>query len=109
MCAVAWLYLGLARPQCHFREALGIPCPTCGATRATLKLLQGDVLGALLMNPLYTAGLGFVLAYDLYAATVLIGRLPRLRFTQEAAFGILRWAVIAIVLLNWAWLMYRGV
>ena len=109
ICAAAWLYLGLARPQCRFREALGIPCPTCGATRATMELLQGDVMGALLMNPLYTAGLGLVLVYGLYAATVLFGRLPRLRFTQNAGLGFLRWAVVAVILINWAWLLYRGV
>lgn len=109
LCGAAWLYLGLPRPACHFREALGIPCPTCGATRATMEIMQGDVLGALLLNPLYTAGLALILVYDLYAATVLFGRLPRLRFTEAAGLALLRWAIIAVVLINWGWLIYRGV
>jgi len=39
-------------PLCPSAGMLGLPCPGCGLTRATLLLLQGDVLGALALHPL---------------------------------------------------------
>jgi hypothetical protein len=39
-------------PLCPLAAGLGIPCPGCGLTRATLALLVGDVPGALRLHPL---------------------------------------------------------
>lgn len=39
-------------PLCPMASSLGIPCPGCGLTRATLALLHGDVHGALHLHPL---------------------------------------------------------
>jgi hypothetical protein len=44
-----WL---LILPACLFYELSGLPCPTCGATRATLAFARGDWLTALHLNPL---------------------------------------------------------
>jgi Protein of unknown function (DUF2752) len=51
-------------PFCPMATVLGIPCPGCGLTRATLALLHGDVRGALALHPLV-----FVLA-PLFAAAI---------------------------------------
>ena len=52
-------------PLCPMAGVLGIPCPGCGLTRATLSLLQGDVAGAyhyhplvFVLGPLYFGALG---------------------------------------------------
>jgi hypothetical protein len=37
---------------CPIRLVLGIPCPTCGITRATRLVLHGDLAGATRMHPL---------------------------------------------------------
>lgn len=42
---------------CPFRSLTQLPCPTCGATRATLAMLDGDFAGALRLNPLVTVAL----------------------------------------------------
>jgi Protein of unknown function (DUF2752) len=39
-------------PLCPMAGSLGIPCPGCGLTRATLALLHGDVRAALRFHPL---------------------------------------------------------
>jgi hypothetical protein len=39
-------------PLCPMASSLGIPCPGCGLTRATLALLHGDVGAALRFHPL---------------------------------------------------------
>jgi hypothetical protein len=41
-------------PLCPMASSLGIPCPGCGLTRATLALLHGDVGTALHFHPLVT-------------------------------------------------------
>jgi hypothetical protein len=38
--------------RCPIHLAFGIPCPTCGITRATRLALMGDVSGATHLHPL---------------------------------------------------------
>jgi Protein of unknown function (DUF2752) len=38
---------------CPLRIALGVPCPSCGLTRATRLALGGDLAGATAMHPLW--------------------------------------------------------
>lgn len=40
---------------CSWNEKFGITCPSCGATRATLYIVKGDILKAVAYNPIYTA------------------------------------------------------
>ena len=50
-----------ALPLCPLRTLTGLPCPTCGATRAAEAMLGGHVLDAVLYNPLVTlAALAFL-------------------------------------------------
>ena len=73
-------------PFCPMATVLGIPCPGCGLTRATLALLKGDVRGALALHPLV-----FVLT-PLFGAAVLstaidFVRGPRARRTPNPWFA----------------------
>jgi len=51
--ALAWSFkLGVFRiPACIFFTQLGFYCPACGATRAFICLLHGDLFGAFYYNP----------------------------------------------------------
>jgi hypothetical protein len=99
---------------CLFKEVTGIPCPSCGTTRALIALLRGDVRGSVMINPfgaLLALGLlivpfwvlgDFLLSketfYRRYAAAERI--LTRTRWMQAAA--------VAVVLFNWAWNISKG-
>jgi Protein of unknown function (DUF2752) len=103
----AWLALGLPWPRCPFHAVTGWPCLTCGATRASIAFLHGDFLSALRWNPLGFAVLCALVVFDLYAAIVLIGRMPRLRAVDWSAGGknVVRIAAIGLLALNWAYLL----
>lgn len=97
-------------PPCPVHVALDVPCPSCGTTRALILLMEGRPVEAFLMNPLIIGGgvlfLGYLLAgWVLYART---GRFPEPRWTP-ARLSLLRWSVGAAVIVNWAWLVARGV
>ena len=70
--AVALLHLDrLPFALCVFRGLTGLPCPTCGSTRAVGRLAALDLAGALAMNPLTTLAAAGVVGWavaDLVAA-----------------------------------------
>lgn len=46
------LAMTLSGIHCPIRAIMGIPCPTCGFTRAALALLQGDIVRSLRIHPM---------------------------------------------------------
>ena len=105
--AVAWFTLGLPWPHCVFHDLTGLPCITCGMTRCGIHFFHGHFLAALKWNPLVFAFLCGVTAFDLYAFAVLVTRAPRLRITfgAELQKKFVRSAVIAVLALNWSYLL----
>lgn len=93
-------------PPCFFHRATGLPCLTCGGTRAALALLGGDVGGALHANPLVTVFLLLVVVGGLVALALAAfgrglrepARLPR--WTRAAA--------LLVLAANWLWLIVDG-
>ncbi len=104
--AVSVLHLDrLPMVLCLFKALTGLPCPTCGSTRAFGRLFAGDLAGALAMNPLTTVGAATVLAW----ALVDLALLPRrralaLEVRPRTAF-VLRVAALVAFLLNWVFLL----
>lgn len=110
---IAWFWLsrGIPTPKCVWHEITGVACPGCGATRATRFLLQGAWTDAIRMNPLFVAVACFGVLFDLYAAVVLIFRLPRLRFDSipEWLGWTARFGIPALIVINWGWLVITKV
>ena len=107
--AVAVLHLDrLPVLVCMFRAVTGIPCLTCGATRAAAHLATGDLAGAFAMNPLATAGALALVPWGLADLALLPrGKALAVELAPSAAWAARVLAVVA-VLANWAYLVASG-
>jgi hypothetical protein len=107
--AVAVLHLDrLPILVCLFRAVTGVPCLTCGATRALGDLVTGDVWGALAMNPLATLAAFALVPWGIGDLALMTrGRALALEVAPGAA-RVLRVAAVAVVVANWAYLIAAG-
>jgi hypothetical protein len=89
---------------CLFRSVTGMPCPTCGSTRAMFAIGRGDIATALALNPLLVLALAVGVVW-LAGQALLPGE------TRAWAAIVRRrhaWlALLAALLLNWIYLFAR--
>jgi hypothetical protein len=99
-----WLALAPLLPACPFRALTGVPCLSCGTTRAAMALLDGRVVDALLVNPLAAlAGLGFIAGGIIAPVWALLGlKVPSV---PPVAPRALRIALALVLLAGWAWVI----
>ena len=95
---------------CPFKSITGIPCLTCGTTRALGAMSHFDMVDAFLFNPLVTAGIFIIWAWGLVSLYGLAARhaMPMIKADGAAAMT-LRITVIAIAFANWAYLAGAGI
>ena len=107
---VLWMRLVEWPPLlCPFRVVTGLPCPTCGSTRALLALAAGDVSAAWRWNPLLVGILALSAIYLAYATVVAVCGLPRLRVQASARAGKwLRAGALFVVTAGWIFLIVDG-
>ena len=67
--------------RCPFQVVTGVPCPTCGITRATRLALQGDISGALHLHPLWWLAV---------PVTALFGGIEVVGYARTGAWGTSR-------------------
>jgi Protein of unknown function (DUF2752) len=103
LCAcVFWFALGLPWPGCTFHALTGLPCVTCGATRATIHFFHGQFAAAWNWNPLVFLTLCGIALFDAYAFVVLVTRAPRLRLMfSRLEKRVIRIAAICVVVCSW--------
>jgi hypothetical protein len=101
--------VGFLPVGCAFRAITGMPCPTCGATRAVLALLQGEWYAALRFNPLLTVTLIGWLAWLPYGLATGARRGRRLRVALSSRdCTSLRVFALGAIAVNWAFLVLDG-
>jgi len=76
------LALGLPALRCRMHDVTGLPCPSCGMSRALLHLCRADLAGALHAHPFAPY---FALVGLLAAAGLVIGRERRERLAAAVA------------------------
>ena len=104
--AVAVLHLDrLPIVLCAFKGLTGLPCPTCGSTRALGRLALFDLAGAVRMNPLATLVFALVAAWALVDLALLPWRRAlSLEVDRQLAWR-LRIAALVLFLANWVYLL----
>jgi hypothetical protein len=99
-----WLALAPVLPACPFRALTGIPCLSCGTTRAAVALLHGNPLAALAVNPLATlAGVAFI-GGGLVAPLWALFGLPIPQVGRPTPRS-LRLFLVLTLLASWAWVI----
>jgi len=90
---------------CPLKRFTGVPCPTCGSTRAVLRALRGDFAGAWVMQPLVMA---LVCAAGPLALAAWLS--PRVKRLLAAAWRHpLTWLLAALAVAgNWAYVIFHG-
>jgi len=92
-------------PACPFRALLGVPCLTCGSTRALVALARFDLGAAFGWNPLVAgAGILFMAGGVVALVAALLGdEVPAPRPTV-----LLRAGLAAAIAANWVFLVAAG-
>jgi len=94
---------------CIFKNITGIPCPSCGSTRATLLLFHGRFGESISVNPFgIITNLLILLSIAWMVKDVLLSRdtfLPFLKKTWDIRIQIV---VLILVVANWIWNIAKG-
>ena len=93
---------------CAFKAVTGLPCMTCGTTRAFARLYSLDLPGAVTMNPLSAAVALALVPWGLVDLVLLPrGRALVLEISRGLA-PFVRVTAVALVFANWAYLIVAG-
>lgn len=107
--AAAWLLPLLpVSYSCPLKGITGLPCATCGMTRAFVRLAHGEASAAIAASPL---GALLALGAWTYAAAdaVRVALGAPLPVPSPHAVRVSTAIGIAALLVNWAWLVVREV
>ena len=99
-----WVLLAPWLRPCIFRSVTGVPCPSCGATRGVLALIDGRLIDAFILNPLLSAGVLAFVAGGLIAPLWAwrVGSLPRVKHPLPRW---VRYAIVLAIIANWWWVI----
>jgi hypothetical protein len=96
-------------PPCVFKAVTGVPCLTCGATRAIEAMAAGRFVEALWLNPMVTVAAAGWTAYVAYGIGAMTGAWPRVAIRLDAReCTALRAIATGAVVAGWAFLVLEG-
>jgi len=94
---------------CPLLEIFGLPCPTCGGTRAFAALAAGNAVEAFAWNPLAALLAATTVIWLPAAALIVAGRLPLPAVPTRLPLAV-RCAIPLLIVANWVYLLiwFRG-
>lgn len=93
---------GDPRTLCMLRNTTGVPCPSCGATRAAKAALRLDLAAGFGHNPLIMAA--GVLFLGALLLRLLSGRALRVD-ASASGWALIAGILVVLLLLNWWWVL----
>lgn len=105
--------LGLGITVCPIKAVTGVPCPSCGSTRALGALFSGHFAQSFLINPLaylmaaFFVFIPFLLLIDLFTRKAWLWKFY-LRFEKKFQSPYIYVPAILLVALNWIWNIIKG-
>ena len=98
---------------CPVKKVTGLPCPSCGSTRAVVSLVQGDVKKSFLENPIGILLVSFIIMGPPWIVWDFLSGNATFMYWYERAEAFIRRRSVAIVLIgliviNWIWNIMKG-
>jgi len=98
--------LPVKAPECRLNSTFGVPCPTCGGTRALQALTQGDLGQAFQFNPLVVVGtLTSVIWFALGIRSYYRGTKPAPIAEQNQKLKRTGVVLLVLLVINWFYLL----
>jgi len=99
---------------CIFKRATGLPCPSCGTTRAVSFLFNGEIVKSLFLNPFGIVVAGIMIVSPLWIIADIIAKKKSYydsyikieKLIQKKEIFI---PLIILVILNWIWNIYKHI
>lgn len=118
----SWLFYSLTKSgaassdgfgACMFKNATGVPCPSCGSTRAMVMLVKGDFFASVMMNPIGLILSAIMLVVPVWLAYDVVTKKQTLLTAYKDAEKIIKMKPVAAVLIglllaNWVWNIYKN-
>jgi len=100
--------LKLPAMQCPFHSITGLPCLSCGATRALTCLQNGDISGLFYNNPLLVIFCFGLFFFSLFKVAEFIFKFEfKLVFSRRFSLAA-RMTAIVLIAANWLFLIVTG-
>lgn len=94
---------------CGLRQALDIPCLSCGATRATLAFLDGNILGAFSLQPLIISLYLIIGVWGLASLVTFIRDRNLVLDLSRVEDIVFKVSLVVVPLLNWIYLIWQDI
>jgi hypothetical protein len=92
----------LGLPECSFKNATGLPCPSCGMTTSFALLIHGDPVNSIRANWVGTLLACFGLLVVPWALVSAVRRRPLFIVEIDAALVIVLLVFLVLALTRWA-------
>ena len=95
-------------PGCVFHTLTGFPCPTCGSTRAFSALIDGELLSAWRLQPLFVSA---CIICALCALRAMIAKITDKRIFVQLTHQdrlFIRLALVVLIVIDWIYLLSAG-